>query len=1283
MLHKKTVRLWAALLIVVFIFSVFTETSFATGEEAKEEFTYSKTKSTVYTPEKLEAVRKNMEKYSWASSIKYAVLDTANYYIVYGNDFLWNLVTDQNLPRSYAVNQPLGCLNCGKAIDKFGNYPYNANHFNAPWKLECPNCHLKFPTNDFNAYYKSGLDENHRFNPELADKSLLVNTLYPEKGEKWGVDDGYGYTDEDGNRYTFIAYYNHWHLWYGGAIEKAITSLRDAYVYTGNMKYARAGSILLDRIADVYPEMDIDRYKKSDGFLNSDGGSGRGKVVGCIWETGLVENYLTAYDAFFPVMDDPEIVEFLSEKARQYHLGTKDGVGIRKNIEDNIVRQVYPAVVSAQIRGNNGMHQSTLATAAVVLDSMPETKEWLDFNFQSGAATGSGVSGGNILATFVNDVDRDGHGNESAPGYNRLWLSQYIDVANTLAGYELYPAADLYENPKFRKMFLSMIPLMLTDKYSAIIGDTAATGNPTIYVDLNQMILAYQHYKDPLLAQVIYFLNKNSTEGIHGDIYHEDPEQVGRDIQKTIDEYGPLVLKSDNLTGYGLSVLRDGYRITVDSGIHYILSDLPRTATADAEDIRSQRMILHAQGLGDSVRFTLNVQKSDVYAIELGCVKSGSSGIYDIFLDSEQIGTVDFAGGGFSYVPLREMVLDSGDHELEFICKGKSEKSTGYELTLSDMVLYDPKAQDMKDLADLGDTQKALWMYYGISNGHGHADTLNIGINAFGLDLAPELGYPEYADSTPHRMEWVNNTISHNTVVVDRSKQDLRNKVEVPLHFDESEYVRLTDVDAPSAYLSKDVDYRRSVAMIKVNDTDFYAVDFFRVQGGSEHLYSFHGAEGVVTVEGLDLISQTDSTGKMIGTYAGPDTEFGVRPSNDALNSGFHWLTNVRKDTDPKGAFSVDWNVKDTWNALGKGKSSPTDIHIRLTMLNETDEVAITTGTPPRNKSGNPKELEYLLASRYGNDLDSLFTSVIEPYKGERIIEEISNVSLTAEGKPYDGNDAVCIKVVFKDGRTDYIIYSVNDELDLAVEDKFTFKGFFGVYSERDGIPFYTYTNDGAFNQDQEITRYSGKVVDFTRELSMENRITVEFNQEPDLSDIIGRMIYIKNNGDKNAVYKILGAVKNGNKTVLDIGDVTTVKAWADNSDFSKGYLYFMAQGDEFVIPLGKESISSVALVDVSPNRLRLPVAGTAKLSFDIAYASGARFTETDGALETVNTKPWVALCQDGTVTALKKGETELYIKIRRGGESFRSEMIVLTVYIPKEQGKKTRYIQDPVEMAM
>ena len=43
------------------------------------------------------------------------------------------------------------------------------------------------------------------------------------------------------------------------------------------------------------------------------------------------------------------------------------------------------------------------------------------------------------MATLVDKVDRDGHGNEAAPGYNKLWLDQMLEVADILDGYEGYP----------------------------------------------------------------------------------------------------------------------------------------------------------------------------------------------------------------------------------------------------------------------------------------------------------------------------------------------------------------------------------------------------------------------------------------------------------------------------------------------------------------------------------------------------------------------------------------------------------------------------------------------------------------------------------------------------------------------------------------------------------------------------------------------------------------------------------------------------------------------------
>ncbi|HEY8401940.1 MAG TPA: Ig-like domain-containing protein, partial [Cytophagaceae bacterium] len=191
--------------------------------ESTEGIKCSKTKPTYYTEEKIAAARENIEKYDWARAIRDAAVELAEVYVDKA-EFLWNIVSSQSIPRSMTVNPQYICPNCKTDLrQKYGNYPWLLN-INEPWKIECPNCHVKFPTNDFESYYKLGLDSNGIFNPDLAkqrndeliakgERGYLVNVLYPEKGSDWGVDDGYGWVDENGVRHTFIAYYAHWGIW--------------------------------------------------------------------------------------------------------------------------------------------------------------------------------------------------------------------------------------------------------------------------------------------------------------------------------------------------------------------------------------------------------------------------------------------------------------------------------------------------------------------------------------------------------------------------------------------------------------------------------------------------------------------------------------------------------------------------------------------------------------------------------------------------------------------------------------------------------------------------------------------------------------------------------------------------------------------------------------------------------------------------------------------------------------------------------------------------------------
>ncbi|HBN86087.1 MAG TPA: hypothetical protein DDZ89_19850, partial [Clostridiales bacterium] len=167
-----------------------------------------------------------------------ADFNLADYYLKF-QDKLWEMVPAEGIARCLTVGtegDPKGyhCRYCEADLRAgYGNYPWITNALEDPWKVQCPTCQRRFPSNDFGSYYKLGLNEYGVFDPVLAKQKndelvasgkpgYLVNELYPEMGEDWGVDDGFGYIPKDENgkphiyqngvieRHTYIGYYMHW-----------------------------------------------------------------------------------------------------------------------------------------------------------------------------------------------------------------------------------------------------------------------------------------------------------------------------------------------------------------------------------------------------------------------------------------------------------------------------------------------------------------------------------------------------------------------------------------------------------------------------------------------------------------------------------------------------------------------------------------------------------------------------------------------------------------------------------------------------------------------------------------------------------------------------------------------------------------------------------------------------------------------------------------------------------------------------------------------------------------
>lgn len=528
------------------------------------------------TPERIANLRANVEKYAWAGAQRNAAVAAADRWVKMSDEELWSMVPGQDLPRGIDVNMQNGvrtggCPNCGPVIYESSKYPWATDIWGHPWQVKCPRCQEWFPKNDFDKYYRSGLDETGCFNPKRADRSLLFNTVHPDPTDPkhtWGVDDGFGWNPEPGKVNRFVGYFV-WQYW--NTIRSGVAALASAYLYTGDPLYARKCGVLLDRISDVYPAMDWAVYGKA-GWFHS-GSTDGGKIEGSIWEVSTVITLARAYDQVKPgLWDQPELYAFLGEKGKQYTLPTPKGTyqNLVSNIDTNLLGEFVKAVgTGRKIYGNEGDPQHCVVISAVALNREPKTSEWLDGVFREGTV-GQGAlkpgEGGHVPALIVATIDRDGVGAEGSPGYSLGWGAALGAAADLLEDYGKYTRHSIYRDyPQFKQTFTAGWNLGLLATTTPNIGDTGGCGTRggIIAADPNFIVRGYKYLRDPQLALIAGWAAKGNPAGLGRDIYAADPEWVEKDVARLLEEHGkePPIL-GRNRAGYGLATIEFGPRDT-------------------------------------------------------------------------------------------------------------------------------------------------------------------------------------------------------------------------------------------------------------------------------------------------------------------------------------------------------------------------------------------------------------------------------------------------------------------------------------------------------------------------------------------------------------------------------------------------------------------------------------------------------------------------------------------------------------------------------------------------
>lgn len=480
----------------------------------------AKTERTLYTPEQIEAMQTNLRDYDWARQIREQAVASAERYLDVPDEELATWAPDPRIPRSIYVHET-ACPNCGLAKRQFGNYAWIIRE-DRPFKVECPSCSSIYPSNDYQAFLDS----------DLQDRSLLTGD-YPDDGWGWA-------SPEHGEerKFWFVGWYNHWM-----AVRRllpAINHLRDAYLYTGDERYAHKCAVLLWQLAEHYPEYDYAKQSRTGLEMNP---RYHGRLLYHTWETRTVTAAATAYDAIFPALVEPN--------PQLEQLAGRSTAEIRDLIEEQLLRSMAWEIVNETryIAGNYGMHQKGLLQIAAVLrgkDGDPTSDEmihWILNNEEYNLYTMMPLHD-----ALANLVLRDGVPFES-PSYNLSWVVNLTEIAELLLANDV----DVTEVPRFRKLYDWPTQMLAAGAFTPSLGDSGNISSRGRFWREEMMLFAYRTYRDPLYARLLLELNPEPGRSIFRAPITDEVMAAAAQVER---DPG---YDSNHLAGYGLAILQNSH----------------------------------------------------------------------------------------------------------------------------------------------------------------------------------------------------------------------------------------------------------------------------------------------------------------------------------------------------------------------------------------------------------------------------------------------------------------------------------------------------------------------------------------------------------------------------------------------------------------------------------------------------------------------------------------------------------------------------------------------------
>ena len=383
-----------------------------------------------------------------------------------------------------------------------------------------------------------------------------------------------------------------------------------------------------------------------------------------------------------------------------------------------------------------------------------------------------------------------------------------------------------------------------------------------------------------------------------------------------------------------------------------------------------------------------------------------------------------YAAGGFPVIIGDAMDLRRGREEDHPSCPSRVIEGFGA------VVLEDGQEQS-NPLA-----KRAVATHTGIGRGHSHQDQLNLELFAHGVRLMPDLGGRQEGKNSAKPNMQTNRM--HNVVWIDRKEftntfpGSTCNATGWTTAFSPQPGVQYMSNSA-RATSHPDVSlYQRSTAMIdgsvSSDDADVYLFDVFRVKGGKEHIYCFHGAYSDKIETATELKPAQSEDAKAI-LKSRPESSQQEGVAGDLLE--------------------ISWPLRQKMQESNQAKFYQADKPVSLTLsLFGCKDEPVYVGSA--SSEVYPVDLPYLNVQRKRekDGLTSIYPAVMEAHAGSKFISGKKLLKVAPSAAPDDAAAGVAMALTLNNGRRDLCFSSLKPDMEHQIEDGTSVSGEFGFISE-------------------------------------------------------------------------------------------------------------------------------------------------------------------------------------------------------------------------------------------